>query len=105
MISRIWHGYTTFENADTYEKLLKEEIFTSIKNLNIKGYKGIQLLRRKMGKETEFITIMWFDSLNAVEEFAGMDYEKAVVPDNAQKILTRFDDRSQHYEVKIEDLK
>ena len=105
MISRIWHGYTTIGNADTYEKLLKEEIFTGIKNRNIKGYKGIHLLRRQMEKETEFITIMWFDSLKAVEEFAGKDYEKAVVPGNARKILLRFDARSQHYEVKIEDLK
>ena len=105
MISRIWHGYTTIGNADTYEKLLKEEIFTGIKNRNIKGYKGIHLLRRQMEKETEFITIMWFDSLKAVEEFAGKDYEKAVVPDNARKILLRFDARSQHYEVEVEDLK
>ena len=105
MISRIWHGYTTIGNADTYEKLLKEEIFTGIKNRNIKGYKGIHLLRRQMEKETEFITIMWFDSLKAVEEFAGNDYEMAVVPDNARKILLRFDARSQHYEVKLEDLK
>jgi len=48
MICRIWHGYTTFENADTYENLLRDEIFTGIKNRNIRGYKGIQLLRRKM---------------------------------------------------------
>ena len=105
MISRIWHGYTTIGNADTYEKLLKEEIFTGIKNRNIKGYKGIHLLRRQMEKETEFITIMWFDSLKAVEEFAGKDYEMAVVPGNARKILLRFDARSQHYEVEVEDLK
>jgi heme-degrading monooxygenase HmoA len=105
MISRIWHGYTSFENADTYEQLLKNEIFTGIKNRNINGYRGIQLLRRKIDRETEFITIMWFDSLNAVIEFAGKDYENAVVPEIAQKVLSRFDKRSQHYEVKIDDLK
>ena len=105
MISRIWHGYTTFENADIYEKLLKDEIFTGIKNRNIKGYRGIQLLRRKMNQETEFITIMWFDSWDAVKEFAGHDYEKAVVPEKAQKILSRFDKTSQHYEIKIDDLR
>ena len=80
MISRIWHGYTTFENADTYERLLKDEIFIGIKNRNIQGYKGIQLLRRQLDNENEFITIMWFDSLDSVKEFAGKDYEKAVVP-------------------------
>lgn len=101
MICRIWHGYTTIENADVYERLLKDEIFTGIENRKIKGYKGIQLLRRKMDQETEFITIMWFESLEAVKEFAGGDYEKAVVPEKAQKVLSRFDRRSQHYEVRI----
>jgi heme-degrading monooxygenase HmoA len=85
MICRIWHGYATNNNADTYENLLKEEIFVGIKNRNIIGYTGIQLLRRQLDLETEFITIMWFDSLDSVKEFAGNDYEKAVVPDKAQK--------------------
>jgi heme-degrading monooxygenase HmoA len=103
MISRIWHGYTTFENADAYEKLLKEEIFIGIKNRNIKGYKGIQLLRRQLDNEVEFITIMWFDTLKSVREFAGIDYEKAVVPEKAQRILSRFDKQSRHYDVRAED--
>jgi hypothetical protein len=104
MISRIWHGYTTFENADTYERLLKEEIFVGIKNRKISGYRGIQLLRRHLENEIEFITIMWFASIDSVIEFAGKDYENAVVPDSAQTILSRFDRRSQHYEVKAEEL-
>jgi heme-degrading monooxygenase HmoA len=101
MISRIWHGYTSPENADIYEDLLKHEIFAGIKNQNIKGFKGIQLLRRQMDNETEFITIMWFDSLDSVKEFAGNDYEKAVVPDKAQKVLSRYDKQSMHYDVRI----
>lgn len=32
MISRIWHGYTSLDNADKYEALLKEEIFIGIRN-------------------------------------------------------------------------
>jgi len=105
MISRIWHGYTTSENADTYERLLKEEIFIGIKNRKIAGYRGIQLLRRNLEQETEFITIMWFDSLDSVEEFAGKDYENAVVPEKAKKILSRFDKQSRHYEVRVDDTK
>jgi heme-degrading monooxygenase HmoA len=101
MVSRIWHGYTTFENADEYEKLLKEEIFTGIKGRNIKGYKGIQLLRRNLVDETEFITLMWFDSLDSVREFAGTEYENAVVPEKARKILARFDREAQHYDLRI----
>jgi heme-degrading monooxygenase HmoA len=102
MISRVWHGWTVPSNADTYETLLKSEIFTGIKNRKIAGYKGIQLFRRDIGKEVEFVTVMWFDSLEAVRVFAGEDYEVAVVPLKARKLLSHFDARSQHYEVRAE---
>ena len=100
MISRIWHGYTTPQNADIYENLLKEEIFIGIADRKIAGFKEIQLFRRKVGDEVEFITIMWFESLEAVREFAGDDYEAAVVLPRARAVLKRFDARSQHYEVR-----
>jgi heme-degrading monooxygenase HmoA len=101
MISRIWHGWTTQSNADVYEALLREEIFVGIKGRNIKGFRSIKLLRRNLGKEVEFITIMEFDSLDSVRVFAGEDYEAAVVPPRARAVLSRFDHRSQHYEVRI----
>jgi heme-degrading monooxygenase HmoA len=102
MISRIWHGWTTPANADAYESLLKSEIFTGIKNRQIAGYRGIHLFRRNIGNEVEFVTVMWFDSLEAVRVFAGEDYEVSVVPLKARALLSRFDARSQHYEVKAE---
>ena len=100
MIGRIWHGYTTPENADFYENLLKEEIFVGIHNRNISGFREIQLFRREFESEIEFITVMWFDSLEAVRAFAGEDYEVAVVPPKARAVLSRFDERSQHYDVR-----
>ncbi len=100
MIGRIWHGYTTPGNADVYENLLKEEIFTGIEDRQIPGFREIQLFRRDAGGETEFVTIMWFDSIEAVRLFAGEDYEAAVVPPRARAILSRFDACSQHYEVR-----
>ena len=105
MISRIWHGYTTKDNADKYQALLQDEIFVGIKNKNIEGYKGIQLLRRELADETEFITIMWFESLEDVMKFAGRAYSNAVVPSKAQKILSRYDHTSQHYTVQIDNFK
>ena len=102
MISRVWHGWTTPTNADDYEALLKNEIFTGIKNRQIAGYRGIHLFRRNLSNETEFVTVMWFDSIEAVRAFAGDDYEVAVVPPKARALLSRFDARSQHYEVKAE---
>ena len=100
MISRIWHGWTTFENSDTYENLLKTEIFPGIASRNVSGYRGIQLLRRPLDDAVEFITIMQFDSLEAVRQFAGDDYEQSIVPDKARKVLWRHDGRSQHYEIR-----
>jgi len=102
MISRIWHGWTTHQNADKYEAMLKEEIFVGIQDRHIPGFRSIQLLRRQVKDETEFITIMEFDSLDSVKEFAGADYEQAVVPEKARAVLSHFDQRSQHYEIKAE---
>jgi len=102
MIVRIWHGWTTPGNADRYEALLREEIFVGIRKRDIRGFRGIQLLRRDIGVETEFVTIMRFDSLEAVREFAGEDYEVAVVPEKAKAVLSHFDERSQHYELRTE---
>jgi len=102
MISRVWHAYTSRGNAGAYEALLKSEIFTGIASRGIAGYKGIQLFRRNLGEEVEFITVMWFDSVDAVRGFAGEDYEAAVVPPQARALLSRFDERSQHYEVRAD---
>ena len=99
MIARIWHGYTRHEHASVYEIMLREEIFTGIKNKNIKGFRDIQLLKRRSNNEIEFITIMWFDSLDSVKNFAGEDYERAVIYPAARPLLVHFDERSQHYEV------
>jgi heme-degrading monooxygenase HmoA len=102
MIGRIWHGYTTPLNTDAYEALLREEIFTSIRDRNIDGFKSIQLFRRTLGEEVEFITLMIFESLDGVRKFTGEDYEVAIVPSKARALLARFDERSQHYEITAE---
>jgi heme-degrading monooxygenase HmoA len=102
MISRVWHGWTTPENADAYEALLKSEIFRGIQDRQMAGYRGIHLFRRNLGDEVEFVTVMWLDTIEAVRAFAGEDYEVAVVPPKARALLSRFDACSQHYEVKAE---
>jgi antibiotic biosynthesis monooxygenase (ABM) superfamily enzyme len=101
MIARIWYGYTTPDNADAYEALLKTEIFPGIVARNIAG-RRIELLRGPVGEEVEFATVMWFDSLESVKAFAGADYETAVVPPKARAVLKRFEGRSRHYDVREE---
>jgi len=100
MICRIWHGWTTPANADSYETLLRSEIFAGITSRKIAGYRGIELLRRPLEAEVEFVTLMWFDSIEAVRAFAGDSYELAVVPPAARAVLQRFDARSAHYEIR-----
>jgi len=100
MICRIWHGWTTPENADPYEQLLRAEIFAGIADRRIPGFLGIDLVRRSLETSVEFVTIMWFESIDAVRAFAGPDYEAAVVPPAAQRLLDRFDLRSVHYDVR-----
>jgi len=101
MITRIWRGWTTPENASAYENLIRTEIFPGIAARGVRGYRGITLLRRDAGDEVEFATIMWFDDLASVKAFAGEDYETAVVPPKARAVLTRFDSKSAHYETPV----
>jgi heme-degrading monooxygenase HmoA len=100
VITRIWHGWTEPARADAYETLLRTEVFPGILAKNVAGFRRIELFRRPAGEEVEFVTVMWFDSLDDVKAFAGEDYETAYVPDKARGILKRFDPRSQHYEVR-----
>jgi len=100
MIARIWHGYTKHEHASVYEIMLREEIFIGLRERKMHGFIDVQLLKRKLENEVEFITIMRFDSIDGVKEFAGNDYEKAVIYEDAKPLLLRYDERSQHYEIK-----
>lgn len=106
MIVRIWHGWTTLENAPVYEALLRTEIFPGIAAKGVAGYRGVRLLRREIpgGRtadghpEVEFATVMEFDSMDAVRAFAGEDPERAYVPESARAVLKRFEARSRHYQ-------
>ncbi len=73
-IKRVWHGWTTPENADKYQHLLHHEVFPGIEAKNIPGYQSIELLRRDVDDEVEFVTIMTFDSLQNIIDFPGEDY-------------------------------
>ncbi len=100
MIKRIWHGWTTVENADLYEKLLLGEIIPGIAAKKMSGYHGIEVLRRAQEPEVEFITVMTFDSLESIKQFVGDDPSVAHVPASARAVLSRWDQFSQHYQIR-----
>ncbi|MFJ9542838.1 antibiotic biosynthesis monooxygenase family protein [Streptomyces sp. NPDC101225] len=99
MICRVWRGWTTPENADAYERIVRGQVIPGIEKRRIPGFLSIDLVRRERDDDVEFMTVMWFDSLDSVRSFMGEDYETAHVPAEARAVLADFDERSAHYEV------
>ena len=97
MIARVWHGYTKPENADAYESMLKPELLPGLSRK--KGFAGSYLLRRNLGEEVEFVTIILWDSLDELKALAGADYERAIVPEERRRVLSRWDETANHYDV------
>jgi hypothetical protein len=102
MICRIWRGWTTPANADAYETVVRGQVIPGIEAMAIPGFRHIDLMRRYVGGEVEFLTAMWFDDVDSIKAFTGEDYEVAHVPAEARAVLARFDERSAHYVV-LED--
>jgi hypothetical protein len=100
MIGRLWHAWTTSDRADHFERMLREDIAPDIARRQIPGYYGLDLFRRDDKGRVEFATITWFSSLDAVIQFAGPDFEKAVVHGPAEELLDEYDQRSTHYQVR-----
>jgi antibiotic biosynthesis monooxygenase (ABM) superfamily enzyme len=99
MICRLWRGWATPENADAYERIVRAEVIPGIEARKIPGFRHIDLMKRELGAEVEFQTLMWFDSLGAITAFMGEDYSLSHVPAAARAVLKRFDERAAHYEV------
>jgi antibiotic biosynthesis monooxygenase (ABM) superfamily enzyme len=97
VIARVWHGYTKPEHAGAYEAMLKPELLPGVSK--VPGYRSSYLLRRGAGAEVEFITIMLWDSIDAIRAVTGPDHETAVIPEERRKYLSRHDTKSSHYEV------
>ena len=97
MIGRIWHGWAAREDADAYQTMLNSDVLPGIHR--IKGYRGAYVMRRTVGDEVEFMTMTIFENLDAVKQFAGNDYTKAVIHGPAKKLLRRYDEKSTHFDI------
>jgi antibiotic biosynthesis monooxygenase (ABM) superfamily enzyme len=100
MIARIWRGWTKPADAKVYENMLRSEIFPSIAARKISGYHGAELFIREDGNEMEFVTLLRFDSMGGVKEFAGADESRPVIFPGVEELLTRME-RARHYRVAI----
>jgi len=100
MICRMWRGWTAKHNADAYDAYLKDELFPRLNTeLRDRGYRGFHVLRLNRADEVEFVTLVWFDSVDAVRSFAGKNYESAVISPKALSLLSRHSDHCDHYDL------
>ena len=101
-ILRTWKGWTTLENAPIYESLLINEVFPTVKKNGVDGLEKVSISTLEMGNEVEFFLVLQFDSLESVKKFAGENYDTAYIPENAKRILSRYDLTASHFHLKEE---
>jgi Antibiotic biosynthesis monooxygenase len=99
MIARHWRGWTKHENADAYERLLRETVLPGLKK--IAGYRGGYVFRSEGPDETEFVVVNLFESLEAVRSFAGPDYAVPVFEPEARELLSKIEPTARHYDVRV----
>lgn len=101
-IIRTWRCWTLIKNAAIYEDMLINEVFPTVKKKGVHGLKKVSIATKKVGYEVEFFLTLQFDSIDSVKLFAGENYEMAYIPDNAKKVLNRYDKTAEHYYLKEE---
>jgi hypothetical protein len=100
VICRMWRGWTTPQNADAYELYLRDELFPRLqRELADNGYRGFHILRQPGGDKVQFITLVWFTSIEVVKAFAGDDHERPYISETAAKLLSDYADRCEHFEL------
>jgi len=101
MIARVWSAQTTPDRAPAYVEHLRNQVLPTLQALD--AYCGALLLERAATDTVEIVVITFWQSLDAIQGFAGPDPERAVVADDAVPLLADFDRRVKHYEVAVKD--
>ncbi len=101
-IIRTWKGWTTIENGPVYEDMLINEVFPTVKSNVFYVLEKVSISTSKINDEVEFFLVLQFDSIESVKTFAGEDYQTAYIPDNAKRVLKRYDSKAEHYQLKGE---
>lgn len=53
MICRVWRGWTTRDNADAYERIVRGDVIPGIEARSIAGFRHIDLMKRDLGDEID----------------------------------------------------
>lgn len=102
MIARIWEGRTRLGMGKAYYKYLEE---TGLKDYRAtEGFRSVTVLCREVGDETEYILVTLWDSMEAIQRFAGPEPERAVYYPEDDRYFAESERRPyvRHYEVLVE---
>jgi heme-degrading monooxygenase HmoA len=100
MISRHWKGIAKPGEADNYIEHLRSDTFPKLSKID--GFISATILRRTDKQGTEFLIITVWESIEAIERFAGATPDVAVVPESVQAMMVEYDRNVIHYEI-VED--
>jgi heme-degrading monooxygenase HmoA len=97
MISRHWIGIVKADRVTEYLEHLDRTVMPNLqKNA---GLKNCYYLKRKVNEGMEFLIVTEWENVDAIINFAGLDYEKAVVDDYAKSLMVTFEPRVRHYPI------
>jgi heme-degrading monooxygenase HmoA len=88
MIARIWRGWTRPEDTEAYATYIRA---TGIAEYEATpGNQGAYLISRPDGDRTEFLTVSFWNTYDAIAAFAGSDIEQAVFyPEDDRYLVDR----------------
>ena len=99
MILRVWNAWTDAARAERYVELFRTSVGPHL--CELPGFQRAKVATRPDGELVMITTILDFDDLASIEAFAGTDLERANVSDAARELLVRFDERVQHFAVRL----
>jgi heme-degrading monooxygenase HmoA len=97
MIARLWSARATTAQSTRYLEHFWQSVLPSLRTFE--GYVSSSVLVRAHRDTVEILVTTVWQSLEAIDAFAGSDRETAVVSSEAAALLTDYDRRVRHYEV------
>lgn len=97
MIARMWHGITPEAKGDKYSDFLNERAIPDYRSTP--GNLSVYILRRDDGDKTHFITLTFWESLDAIKGFAGDPVDRAKYYPEDRDYLLEFEPKVQHWEI------
>ena len=97
MIARMWHGRTPIAKGDADTALLNRMAIPNYRGTP--GNLAVHILRRDEGEVTHFITFTLWESMAAIERFAGTPADQAKYYPEDRDFLLEFEPKVTHWDV------